>query len=86
MKKDKNFYYLCYVLGYDLLNKELKETAWNCCDCTFEAVEKIIEKFLKSEENKDTTKSQYDALVEYLENNKEKTHKFLTIQLDRLPF
>lgn len=86
MKKDKNFYYLCYVLGYDLLNKELKQSCWNECDTTFEVCEKIITKFLKSEENANTTKSQYDSLIEYLENNKSEIINILTRFLNYLPF
>lgn len=85
MKNKDNFYYLCYVLGYDLLHSELINGYFNECDTTFEACKEIIIKFLKSEENKNTNKSQYDALVEFIENNIKYIDETLSKHLDTIP-
>lgn len=68
VKKDENFYYLCYVLGYDLLHNKLIEQEFNDCDTTFEFCKIVVSQFLESEENKNINKSQYDCLVEFIEN------------------
>ena len=86
MRKNENFYYLCYVLGYDLLHDDLINTYFNDCDTTFQVVEEIVKKFLKSEENANLNKSQYDCLVDFITNNKDYITKTLDKYSNTIPF
>ena len=69
--ENENFYYLCYVLGYDLLQDALDSSLFNDNTSTFNACKEIIKQFLTSKENKNISKSQYDALCEFLVNERE---------------
>lgn len=73
--------YWTFVLGYDLLHDYLMKDNLGC-DIAYEDSIKITKDFMRSEEYKDTSKSGYDALVDYLknkkllENNKKEEAKF----------
>ena len=60
--------YIIYILGYDLLHKELMSAESNECDTTYNICEKIAKSYLESVEYKDYSKSMYDMLQEYIEN------------------
>ena len=62
--------YWAYVLGYDFLQDYFKNSGEPECDLTFEKAWEIADDFMHSEEFQDTSKSGYDALVDYLKNNK----------------
>lgn len=62
-------YNMIFVLGYDLLQKELAEQDLPC-DIAFDVCRKIYDDFLVSEEYK-LDKPEYDALYIYINNNKE---------------
>lgn len=62
--------YWAYVLGYDFLQDYFKNSSEPECDLTFEKAWKIADDFMHSEEFQDTSKSGYDALVDYLKNRK----------------
>ena len=61
--------YWTYVLGYDLLHNKLQKDGPEC-DVTFDKAWNIAGDFMNSEEYKDTSKSGYDALVDYLKDKK----------------
>lgn len=61
--------YFTFVLGYDLLQDKFAKENLEC-DTAYEKASKITEDFMNSEEYKDKSKSGYDALVDYLQNNK----------------
>lgn len=61
--------YFTFVLGYDLLQDKFAKENLEC-DTAYEKASKIAEDFMNSEEYKDKSKSGYDALVDYLQNNK----------------
>ena len=65
-------YNMIFVMGYDLLNKELVERDVPC-DIAFDICKYIYKKFLTSTElNLELLNvSEYDALKEYIESNKE---------------
>lgn len=62
-------YNMVFVLGYDLLQKELAEQNMPC-DIAFDVCNKIYRKFLVSEEAR-LDMPEYDALYIYINNNKE---------------
>lgn len=74
---NEDYYYLCYVLGYDLLHNEYKKIKTTECDITWEISKKIINEFLQSEELQNTNLSTYDALQEFLRNNKKLINKII---------
>ena len=59
-------YYLVFVLGYDLLQKDLYKIP---CDDCFNICKDIIKWFYKSEEIHDFSMSTYQALEEFITNN-----------------
>lgn len=59
--------YVVFVLGYDLIQKELKKRQL-ACDEAFDICEWITKDFGKSEEKKDLTISEYDALQNFINN------------------
>lgn len=73
--------YIIFVLGYDLLNKELSNSSNPECDTVYDKCKQIAEDFLKSDYNL-TTESLYEALVVYVD---EKNHiKFLESEENEL--
>ena len=64
----KNYY--TYVLGYDLLHELLSNSKESACDVSYEFCRKITTNFLKSEDFKDSSKSVYELLQNWLNNNK----------------
>lgn len=75
-------YYLVFVLGYDLLQKELMKCENKCCDDVFDTMKEIIKLFLKSEECKNLAYSTYEALKLFLENNIQAVKMILFNSLD----
>lgn len=69
-------YYLIFVLGYDLLQKELYGLP---CDYAFSICCNIINKFYRSDEISDYSKSTYDALREFIKNNKNEIDEIIEI-------
>ena len=74
---NEDCYYLCYVLGYDLLHSEYLKSKTTECDSTWEISKKIINEFLQSKELQNTNLSTYDALQEFLRNNKKLINKII---------
>lgn len=68
MEKEE-FYYLVFVLGYSLLHEELAFSG-TPCDVAFEKAKDIIKDFQESDYYKDTNKSLYECLEDYLKENK----------------
>lgn len=62
------FYYIPFVLGYDLLHDYFANSEDKESDIVYEKCIEITKDYLKSEEHKDYKKSEYDALTEYLRN------------------
>lgn len=62
-------YNMIFVLGYDLLQKELAEQDLPC-DIAFYVCKEVYNDFLASEEYK-LDMPEYDALYVYINNNKE---------------
>lgn len=74
MENEKSYY--AFVLGYDLLNKELGNIIGDC-DNVYEACLYLAEKFLNSKEYKDYTHNAYDMLIKWLENNRTNIKNYL---------
>ena len=64
----KNYY--TYVLGYDILHDLLSNSKESACDVSYEFCRKIALEFFKSEDFKDSSKSGYELLKNWLDNNK----------------
>lgn len=62
--------YYIFVLGYDLLQDYFKKQNDSECDIVYQKACQIYNDFLKSEEIKNYNISQYDALIDFLKNNK----------------
>lgn len=73
--KNEEFYYLVFVLGYDLMQEEFSYSGCPC-DTAFGKAKDIIKDFEESEYYQDNSKSIYECLQDYLktlkENNKHK--------------
>lgn len=65
--------YIIFILGYDLINKELKESDQPECDLAFKQCKTLMEEFINSKYDRDT-KSLYECLEDFIE---EKTKKYL---------
>lgn len=63
-----NLEYWTFVLGYDLLNDKLNGIP---CDEAFEICENLALNFMESDYYKNNTKSGYECLVDFLENEVE---------------
>ncbi|MBP3707579.1 MAG: hypothetical protein J6J36_03085 [Clostridia bacterium] len=72
MENEKS--YLIFVLGYDFLNVKLNNLE---CDLAFEKCEKIIDKFMKSEEYLNLKCGVYDTLGYWLQHNEKVVNKVL---------
>jgi hypothetical protein len=57
--------YLAFVLGFDLLQEQLKEHDL-ACDEAYDICKNIADDYLKSDYHKDLTISSYDALQKYV--------------------
>lgn len=62
--------YYTYVLGYDILHDLLSNSKESACDVSYEFCRKITIEFFKSEDFKDSSKSGYELLQNWLDNNK----------------
>jgi hypothetical protein len=58
--------YIIFILGYDLLNEDLRESEESECDLAFEKCEKLADEFLNSRFNL-STKSLYECIKDFLE-------------------
>ena len=58
--------YIIFILGYDLINKELKESDQPECDLAFKQCKTLMEEFINSKYDKDT-KSLYECLEDFIE-------------------
>lgn len=65
-------YYYAFCIGYDFMNKYFSESPIPECDVVFEECKRLAKEFMKSKDYKDTNKSGYEKLGEWLENNEEK--------------
>lgn len=67
-KIDDEKNYLIFVLGYDLLHTEFGLLP---CDIAYERATQLIEKFMQSDEYLHSKCSVYDALKNWLDNNRD---------------
>lgn len=63
--------YFTFVLGYDLLNDKLSQMKENECDVVYDFCEYLTRTFVETEYYKDMSKSAYDNLKEWIEDNKD---------------
>lgn len=68
-EQQEDFYYKVFILGYDLLHKKFINSKYNECDTIFEVAKRVVSEFYNSNEFLDFTKSEYDALCEFLETD-----------------
>jgi len=68
-------YYLAFVLGYDLLQKELSESHISECDLSFDYCLELVKSFKESEEYMDMSRSTYDGLRDWIDYNYEEIIK-----------
>ena len=66
--KNNETAYMIFVLGYDLLQKELTSYDDCPCDLAYEICCDIYDEFLDSEEA-EQDKSEYECLQEWIENH-----------------
>lgn len=71
--------YIAFVLGYDLLNKEISNSNYPECDLSYDICSSLAEQFINSEEYKDIKHSTYEMLQEWLENNQSLVNDYLGI-------
>lgn len=71
--------YIAFVLGYDLLNKEISNSNNPECDLSYDICNEIASNFLESKEYKNSKYSTYEMLQEWLENNQDKVKEYLEI-------
>lgn len=73
--KDRNIEsekaYFTFILGYDLLNDMLSKSDITECDINYDFCNLIANRFLQSEEYKNTKYSAYEMLQEWLSDNQE---------------
>jgi len=62
--------YLSFVLGYDFLQDMLRNSGTPECDTNYDFCNYVAEKFLKSEEYKNTRHSTYEMLEQWITDNK----------------
>lgn len=61
--QDRN--YIIFILGYDLLNKQLKESDQPECDLAFKQCGELADEFINSEYNVGT-RSLYECLEDFI--------------------
>lgn len=64
---DKN--YAVFILGYDLLNKQLTVDNWRECDSAYELCGDIYELFARSDYNNDMAYSDYENLQRFIDDH-----------------
>lgn len=72
--------YIAFVLGYDLLNKEIRNSNYPECDLSYDICNELASSFLNSEEYKNNKYSTYEMLQVWLENNQDKVKECLGIE------
>lgn len=65
-------YYYAFCIGYDLMNDYFKNCEMPECDIVFEECKKLSKQFMKSQEFKDLSHSEYEQLQKWINNNREK--------------
>lgn len=70
-----NINYYAFVLGYDLLSDEFKNSPNPECDLTYEFCYKIAKKYLDSDYFNNSSKSGYEMLEKYVNDNRFKILK-----------
>lgn len=68
-----NYYSFC--IAYDFLNDFYKNSGMPECDVVNEETKKLAKRFMRSENYKDISKSSYENLGEWIEENKEQIKK-----------
>ena len=76
MRMDENTSYMIFVLGFDLLQKELTATKDCPCDWAYRVCTDIYNEFVKSEEFKQD-KSEYSCMQDWIENNQGAIDNFI---------
>lgn len=70
-RKENEVQYVCFCLGYDLLNDKLSRSETDECDRVYDFCDYLARKFVETDYYKNRWKSTYDNLKEWLEDNKE---------------
>lgn len=68
-------YYYAFCIGYDFMNKFFSESRLPECDVVFEECKRLAKEFMKSKDYKDTSKSGYEKLGEWLKDNEQTIKK-----------
>lgn len=74
-------FYLCFVLGYDLMKKDFEQCENKCCDDVFDVCKIIVKAFYVSDEIQNLSMSTYDALEEFLINHQTDIDELLNKKL-----
>lgn len=64
IRDEENYY--AFVLGYDLKNEEYQKGENPECDIVFDECKTLAREFMKSNEYKDTSKTGYEQLINWL--------------------
>ncbi len=68
--KNNELSYFTFILGYDLLKKEFKNSPIQDCDINYHFCTKIANNFINSDYYKNTNHSAYEMLEKYITENK----------------
>jgi hypothetical protein len=79
LDKQSETSYITFVLGYDLLNKELQNSNYPECDLSYDFCNSLASKFLESKEYHNNKYSTYEMLQEWIDNNKNIVNEYLGI-------
>jgi hypothetical protein len=77
LDKQSETSYITFVLGYDLLNKELQNSNYPECDLSYDFCNSLASKFLESKEYHNNKYSTYEMLQEWIDNNKNLVNEYL---------
>lgn len=66
----KEYNYLVFVLGYDLLQKYITKQDEQACDVAYEFCNDVVNEFLKSDNYRYQDKDTYSCLEEWIADNK----------------
>lgn len=80
LDKQNETSYIAFVLGYDLLNKEIQNSNYPECDISYDICNSLASKFLESKEYHNNKYSTYEMLQEWIDNNKSLVNEYLGIE------
>lgn len=69
--------YITFILGYDLLHKQLSYLISNECDNVYDICKELTDIFIETDDYNYSLCSLYDALNNWLKNNEDKIYDYI---------